>query len=64
MQRCNNVVQRCFDVFLTLSQRWARALSQLCPTLKVRRRILFHFKRRINVISTLTHNVETTLIQR
>ena len=32
-------------------------------TLKIRRRILFHFQRQINVISTLIHNVETTLIR-
>ena len=30
--------------------------------LKLRRRILFYFQRRINVISTLIYNVETTLI--
>ena len=39
-------------------------LHQYCATLKTRGRILFHFHRRINVISTLIHNVETTFIRR
>ena len=39
-------------------------LYQPCATLKIRRQILFHFQHRINVISTLIHNIETTLIQR
>ena len=51
-------------VVSTLFQGWALTLYQRCVTLKIRRRILFHFQRRINVISTLIHNVETTLIQR
>ena len=32
--------------------------------MKIRRRILFHFHGRINVISTLIHNVETAMIRR
>ena len=51
-------------VVSTLFQRRTPTLYQRCATLKIRRRILFHFQRRINVISTLIHNVETMLIQR
>ena len=51
--------QRCINVVPTLFQRRALTLYQRCATLKIRRRILFHFQRRINVISTLIHNVET-----
>ena len=60
----NNVVSTLCNVVSTLFQRRALALYQRCATLKNRRRILFHFQRRINVISTLIHNVETTLIRR
>ena len=70
-QRCINVVSTLWDVVLslcnfvsTLFQRRALRLYQRCATMKIRRRILFHFQRRINVISTLIHNVETTLIRR
>ena len=56
--------QLCINVVSTLFQRRALTLYQRCATLKIRRRILFHFQRRINVISTLIHNVETTLIRR
>ena len=70
-QRCINFVPRLCNVVLTLCnvvstlfQRQALTLYQRCATLKIRRRILFHFQRRINVISTLIHNVETTLIRR
>ena len=45
--------QRCINVVPTLFQRWPLTLYQRCATLKIRRRILFHFQRRINVISTL-----------
>ena len=55
--------QRCINVVSTLFQRRTLTLYQRCATLKIRRRILFHFQRRINVISTLIHNVETTLIR-
>ena len=55
--------QRCINVVSTLFQRRALTLYQRCATLKIRRRILFHFQRRINVISTLIQNVETTLIR-
>ena len=56
--------QRCINVAPTLFQRRALTLYQRCATLKIRRRILFHFQRRINVISTLIYNIETTLIRR
>ena len=56
--------QRRNKVLSTLFQRRTPALHQRCAMLKVRRRILFHFQRRINVILTLIHNVETTLIRR
>ena len=36
----------------TLFQRRTPTLYQLCATLKIWRRLLFHFQRRINVIST------------
>ena len=60
----SNVVSTLCNIVLTLFQRRALTLYQRCATLKIRRRILFHFQRRINVISTLIHNVETTLIRR
>ena len=44
----------------TLKQRQDKVVS----TLKIRRRIFFHFQHRINVISKLIHNVETTLMRR
>ena len=56
--------QRCINVVSALFQRQALTLYRRCATLKIRRRILFHFQRQINVISTLIHNVETTLIRR
>ena len=59
-----NVVSTLCNVVSTLFQRRALTLYQRCATLKIRRWILFHFQRRINVISTLIHNVETTLIWR
>ena len=55
--RCINVVQCCVNVYnvvSTLFQRPALRLYQRCATLKIRRRILFHFQRQINVISTST----------
>ena len=58
-----NVVSTFCNVFSTLFQRYALTLYQRCAMLKIRRRILFYFQRRINVISTLIHNVETTLTQ-
>ena len=48
----------------TLLQREALTLYQHCAMLKIQRPVLFHFRRRINVISTLIHNVETKLIKR
>ena len=70
-QRCINVVPMLCKVVLTLCnvvstlfQRRALTLYQRCATLKNRRRILFHFQRWINFISTLVQNVETTLIRR
>ena len=59
-----NVVSTLCNVVSTLFQRQALTLYQRCATLKIRRWILFHFQRQINVISTLRINVETTLIQR
>ena len=70
-QRCINVVVTLCYVILKLCnvvsmlfQRRALTLYQRFATLKVRRQILFHFQRRINVILTLIHIVETTLIWR
>ena len=56
--------QREDKVVSTLFQRRTTTLYQRCGTWKIRRRILFRFQRRINVISTLIHNVEATLIRR
>ena len=68
-QRCINVVVTLCYVILKLCnvvsmlfQRRALTLYQRFATLKVRRQILFHFQRWINVILTLIHIVETTLI--
>ena len=44
-------------------QLWGSTFYQRCGTLKIQRRILFHFQRRINVISTLIHGNRTTLIR-
>ena len=70
-QRCINVVPTLCNVVSTLCnaastlfQRRTLTLYQRCATLKIRRRILLHFQCRINVISTLIHNIETTLIRR
>ena len=70
-QRCINVVPTLCNVVSTLRnivstifQHRALTLYQSCALLKIRHQILFHFQRRINVISTLIHNVETTLIRR
>ena len=63
-QHCINVVPTLCNVVSTLFQRRALTLYQRSATLKIRRRILFHFQRRINVISTLINNIETTLIRR
>ena len=41
----NNVVSTLCNVVSTLFQRRALALYQRCATLKIRRRILFHFQR-------------------
>ena len=61
LKRCINVVPKLCNVVFTLFQCPALTLYQRCATLKIRGRMLFHFQRRINVISTLIHNVETTL---
>ena len=42
--------QRRNKVLSTLIQRWTAALHQRCAMFKIRRWILFHFQRRINVI--------------
>ena len=55
--------QRYFNVISTLFQH-RTPMYQRSTMLKIQRRILFHFQRRINFISTLLHNVETALIQR
>ena len=60
---CNIVLTLC-NVVSTLFQRRTQTLYQRCATLKIRRWILSHFQHRINVISTLIHNVEATLIRR
>ena len=60
-QRCINVVPTFYNVVLTLFQRRALTLYQRCTSLKIWRRILFHFQRQINVISTLIDNVDSTL---
>ena len=58
------------NIETTLKQHWHKVVSTLkqrrtnVTMLKIRRRNLFHFQRRINVISTLNHNDETTLIRR
>ena len=59
-----NVVSTLCNVVSTLFQRRALTLYQCCATLKIWRQILFHFQRRINVISTLIQNIETMLIRR
>ena len=56
-----NIVSTLCNVVSTLFERRALMLYQCCATLKIRRRILFHFQSRINVISTLIHNVDPTL---
>ena len=48
-----NIVSTLCNVVSTLFQRRALTFYQRCATLKIWRRILFHFQRRINVISTL-----------
>ena len=62
-QRSINVVSTLCNVNSTLFQPRTLTLYQHCATLKIQRQILFHFQRRINVISTLILNVETTLIR-
>ena len=47
-----------------LFQCWTPTLYQCYATFKIRLRILFHFQRQINVISTVIHNVETRMILR
>ena len=56
--------QRRDKIVSTLFQPRTSTLYQRCATLKIRCQILFHFQRRINVISTLIHNVETMLVRR
>ena len=46
-----NVVSTLCNVVSTLFQRRALTFYQRCATLKIWRRILFHFQRQINVIS-------------
>ena len=58
-----NVVSMLFQCCAMLFWRCFNVGVRRCATLKNRRRILFHFQSRINVISMLIHNVETTLIR-
>ena len=59
-----NVISTLCNIVSTLFQRRTLTLYQRWAILKIQRRILFHFKRQINVVSTLIHNVERTLIRR
>ena len=60
-QRCPTLFRYCVTLFLRcFNVRHWRCVNFV----KIRRRILFHFQRRISVISTLIHNVETTVIRR
>ena len=70
-QRWNDVVQywktvssMLRNIDLTFFHCWTPTLYHCCATLKIRFRILFHFHRRINVVSTVIQNLETTLIRR
>ena len=58
-----NVTSTLFQRFATLFRRCFNVGARHFATLK-KRLILFHFQRRINVISTLIQNVETMLIRR
>ena len=62
-QHCINAISTLCNVVSTLFQRRTLTLYQRCAMLKIRRQILFHFQRGINVILTLIHKVETTLIR-
>ena len=62
-QRCINVVPTLCNVVSTL-RNIVSTIFQSCALLKIRHQILFHFQRRINVVSTLWINIETTLIRR
>ena len=63
-QHWYNMVSTLCIVVSTLFQRRTLTLYQRCATSKIWCWILFHFQRRIYVISTLIDNVETTLIGR
>ena len=58
-----NVVSTLCNVISTLYHFRVIALYQRCAALKIRRCIFFHFERLINVVSTLIHNVKTTLMR-
>ena len=60
-QHGSNVETTLCNVDSTFFQRRVPMLYQRCTTLKIWHRILFDFQRRINVISTLIHNVDPTL---
>ena len=62
VQLWKTVLLRLFDVVLTLFHCRTTPLYQGCTMLKVRRQILFHFQRRIRVISTLIHKVQARFI--
>ena len=60
VQRCFNAVQRSFDVVSTLGSDIVSSLSNVEKSTSD----FVIFQRRINIISTLIHKVETTLIRR
>ena len=66
LRQCKNVqlwkkvVLTLYNVDSTLFQRRTTTFYQSCTTLKIQRRILFHFRCWINVISALIQSVETT----
>ena len=64
VQRWKTVASTMYNLDLTLFKSWTQTLYQCYATLKLQLRILFHFQRRINIISSVIRNVETTLIWR
>ena len=60
-----NVVSTLLQRFATLFRRYFNVGLRHCATLcNIEKPTLFHFQSWINVISTLIHNVETTLVRR
>ena len=62
VQCWKTVLSTLCDVGSTLFQRRTTPLYQSCTMLKIQRQVLFHFQRRIRVISTLIYNVQTRFI--